>query len=375
MDLSRRLRQQESIAAFGAFALDCHDESALLAEAVRIAASGTGGAMAKVLKFRPEPHDLLIIAGIGWKPDIIGSAAFRIDEESPVGFAFLNEKATLSNDLIAEERFRTPAILLEHGVRAAINVPLSYRGEIQGILEVDSQDSDCFTPADTAFLLAVSNMIGIATERQLMRDELEQIAELRKLQAEELRHRIKNLFTVVHSLIGLSERDGRKKGDPQGAFAILRGRIEAMARASNIGAGNLDMSESTVDVVDLTRSVLQAYDNQVTVTGDRTLVPSLWSTPLGLLFYELATNAAKYGALSEEAGQVVVTWSMTGNVLTGTWVETGGPAIEAPFAGTGFGSRMLDSVAAQVDGTLTRDWTDSGLTVSLVIPVEPIEAL
>ncbi len=325
--------------------------------------------MAKVLKFRPEHRDLLIVSGIGWKPDVVGVASFRVDADSPVGFAFLNETAVLSNDLMAERRFRTPALLTGHGVRAAINVPVRYRGEMRGILEVDSLDADCFSPADRAFMLSIANMVGLATERRLMTEELEQVAELRKLQAEELRHRIKNLFTIVNSLVGLSERDGRRKGDPQGAFAILRGRIEAMARASSIGAGNLDMSRSTVDVVDLTRSVLQAHAGQVEVAGGSTLVPSLWSTPLGLLFYELATNAAKYGALGVDSGRVAVTWSTKDDVLVGVWRETGGPEVSAPVEGAGFGGRMLDSVAAQFGGTLTRNWTGGGLVVSLAIPM------
>lgn len=357
------------VADFGAFALNCRDENALLEEAVRIAANGTAGALAKVLKMQPNSCDLLIVAGIGWKPGVVGRVAFKVDTNSPVGFAFLNEVAVLSNDLLSERRFRTPAVLKEHGVRAAINVPISYRGSIRGIFEVDSLDADCFSEADTAFMLAVANLIGIAAERQLAIDELNQIAELRRLQAEELRHRIKNLFTVVYSLVGLSERDARRKADPQGAFGILRGRIEAMARASNIGAGNLDMSEGTVDVVELTQSVLQAYVRQVTVSGEQMLVPSLWATPLGLLFFELATNATKYGSLGCDSGRVTVVWSHKNNILTGVWTETGGPAIESGEIQAGFGSRMLNSVATQVNGTLKREWADEGLVVSLAIPM------
>ncbi len=354
---------------FGAFALARRDEAALLHEAARIAAAGTAGTMAKVLEFRPDSGGLLVCAGVGWKDGVVGTAVLKADLESPAGFAYRNGEAVLSNDLAQETRFRQPALLRDHDVRSAINVPVTFKGEKFGILEVDSREPDCFSAPDTAFLLAVANMLSIAIERRHTQDELDRIGQLQKVQAEELRHRIKNLFTVVHSLVGLADREARKLGQPEAVFGILRDRIQALARASNVGAEHIDTSGNTVDVVELTSEVLQAYEGKVSVTGDRTLVPSLWTTPLGLLLYELATNAAKYGALREEGGRVVMEWRQDGDILCGTWIETGGPSVAEPPAPDGFGSRMLDSIAAQIGGSLERRWNGTGLVVILSVPV------
>lgn len=366
-ELERRLHQQDFVVQFGAFALASRDEQGLLQEAARIVAEGSDGTLAKVLRYRSTSKDLLVCAGVGWTPGTVGSATLSIDDGSPAGYAFQHEQAVLSNNLQSETRFRTPPVLTDHDVRAAINVPIVCHGARFGVLEVDSRTPDCFTDADTTFLLAVANMLGIAMERHRAQAKLDQISQMRTVQAEELRHRIKNMFSVVYSLVGLSERAARKMGDPQAAFDVLRDRIEALARASDIGSGNPDMSENTVDVIELTDAVLQAYDGRIAITGERVLVPSLWSTPLGMLLYELVTNAVKYGALSRDDGRVAVQWWVDGDVLLCTWTETGGPQLVPSNAPNGFGTRMIDSVAAQIGGTLHRHWTEAGLIVALSV--------
>ena len=365
-ELERRLHQQDFVVQFGAFALSSRDEAALLHEAARVVAEGTAGTMAKVLNHRADRRDLLVVAGVGWREGVVGSATLSADAGSPAGFAFLHDEAILTNDLGGETRFRTPDLLREHGVRAAINVPIVCHGARYGVLEVDSRKPRCFTLADRSFLLAIANVLGLAMERHRARARLDSVNQMRLTQAEELRHRIKNMFAVVHSLVGLSEREARKIGNPEAAFRVLRDRIEALARASNIGSANLNMEANTVDVVELTRAVLQAYEGKVTVTGERVLVPSLWSTPLGMLLYELATNAVKYGALSRHEGRIAVDWTMEDETLVCRWTETGGPAPETGGRkGGGFGTRMIDAVASQIGGTLTRDWPPSGLAVTM----------
>jgi len=367
-ELERRLHQQDFVVQFGAFALACRDEPVLLHEAARVVAEGTAGTLGKVLRYRAEQRDMLVIAGVGWDDGVIGSAALSVDEGSPAGFAFLRDEPVLTNDLDGETRFRTPDLLRDHGVRAAINVPILCHGARFGVLEVDSRAAHCFTVADRSFLLAVANVLGLAMERHRAQIKLDRVNQMRTTQAEELRHRIKNMFAVVHSLVGLSEREARKIGNPEAAFLVLRDRIEALARASNIGSGTLDMAANTVDVVELTGAVLQAYEGKVQVTGERVLVPSLWSTPLGMLLYELVTNAVKYGALSRDEGRIAVHWSIESGDLMCRWAETGGGPPPTPTPARkadGFGTRMIDAVASQIGGTLTREWAAEGLIVYL----------
>lgn len=94
-------------------------------------------------------------------------------------------------------------------------------------------------------------------------------------------------------------------------------------------------------------------------------------TSLALVLHELATNAAKYGALSLPSGRVRVSWAVTGADLVLTWQESGGPMIKGPPTRQGFGSMLANrSVKGQLGGKLTFAWNEGGLLVRLTVPVE-----
>jgi two-component system CheB/CheR fusion protein len=94
-------------------------------------------------------------------------------------------------------------------------------------------------------------------------------------------------------------------------------------------------------------------------------------TSLALVLHELATNAAKYGALSLPSGCVRVTWSVAGPDLVLTWEESGGPRVNGPPTRQGFGSMLASrSVKGQLKGQLTFNWNADGLIVRLSVPVE-----
>ena len=93
------------------------------------------------------------------------------------------------------------------------------------------------------------------------------------------------------------------------------------------------------------------------------------ATPLALIFHELATNAAKYGALKEPAGQVVITSQLRGPDVVMTWEERGGPPVEQPPMSSGFGANLITmSVERHLAGTINRQWDRDGLRVEIVTP-------
>ena len=169
-ELAYRLRQQEILAGFGLFAVQARDFDLLLHEVTRVSAEGLGSELSKVLEYRPEGDVLLARAGVGWKPGVIGYAMVRSDLETPAGYAFRTGEPVLSSHLEAaggddEPRFLTPQVMVEHGVRRAINVPIRGRTSSYGVLEADSAQVNKFTQADTAFLQGVANILGVAVER------------------------------------------------------------------------------------------------------------------------------------------------------------------------------------------------------------------
>jgi len=202
-------------------------------------------------------------------------------------------------------------------------------------------------------------------------------AEERELVSQELSHRIKNIFAVLTGIISLSAR-GRPEIKP---FADeLRQRIYALGEAHDFVRPHSRDSQPTVSqtslrsLVDRLMRPYHATDaERVTFEGDDAVIDDGAATPLALLFHELATNAAKYGALSADVGHVVLTGQGgdDGRYRL-TWKEFGGPAV-APSISSGFGSRVIElSVQGQLRGELERVWDADGLRVEIDLPLDAL---
>ncbi|PKB19177.1 two-component sensor histidine kinase [Novosphingobium kunmingense] len=202
---------------------------------------------------------------------------------------------------------------------------------------------------------------------------LHELNERNKLLAQELNHRVKNLFGVVLSLVGLA---GREKGSTEVIVGDLSQRIHALARSHSLAFGSTP--DAVTELAKLLDGVLEPYrgpsGSRVTLSGDPCGIAAQQITPLALVLHELATNAAKYGALSSAEGRVHIAWSCTQQAdgsmrTTMVWREEGGPppdlALVAAPAGGGFGNRMVDAVLRQIDGTIERQWPGTGALVTL----------
>ena len=123
--LRLRVRQQELLSEFGVLALKGTPFPELLDHAARLVAEGLKAEFAKVLQYLPEDNRFLVCAGVGWGPDVVGKATVGADMASPAGYALHTGKPVISNHLDIEERFRTPELLVEHGIRRGH--PANYR--------------------------------------------------------------------------------------------------------------------------------------------------------------------------------------------------------------------------------------------------------
>jgi hypothetical protein len=121
--LHLRIRQQEILAELGVQALQGKPFFDLLNQTARLTAEGMEAEFCKVLEYMPAENRFLVRAGVGWQEGIVGVATVGADLESPSGFALRTGKPVISNHLENEQRFRTPELLLEHGIRRAIQVP------------------------------------------------------------------------------------------------------------------------------------------------------------------------------------------------------------------------------------------------------------
>ena len=106
------------------------------------------------------------------------------------------------------------------------------------------------------------------------------------------------------------------------------------------------------------------------MSGDDVLVDDRSATPLALLFHELATNAAKYGALSVMTGTIELAIRHQGEMVRLCWREEGGPPLKAPPDHAGFGSQLVElSAVRQLGGQVARDWKPEGLVVTIDVPL------
>lgn len=198
-------------------------------------------------------------------------------------------------------------------------------------------------------------------------DAAKRLEEERTLVANELSHRIKNIFAVISGLIHLS---ARSFPEAKGFADALRERVGALGRAHDFVSPNSPRSGSDVRLFAMLADLLAPYQDgtRIVIEGEDAAIDDRSATPLGLVFHELATNAAKYGALSTPDGRVALTSLRDGDSQVLTWTETGGPAVTAPLR-TGFGSNLTRlSVEAQLGGRLDYDWRPEGLVLTLILP-------
>ncbi len=199
-----------------------------------------------------------------------------------------------------------------------------------------------------------------------------EISESRDMLAKELSHRIKNIFAVISGLISLQARKEPEHAD----FADrLTQTLQALGRAHDfVRPSGASARESLLGLLEV---IFTPYRNgagepRVLVRGDEGAISHKAATPMALIFHELATNSAKYGALSAEGGHVTLDIDSSQGQLHLQWKEHGGPPVTQQGE-AGFGSRMVDlAVTGQLQGSWEKRFEQDGLAVELVIPASVI---
>ena len=188
----------------------------------------------------------------------------------------------------------------------------------------------------------------------------------------ELNHRVKNTLATVQAIV---RQAMLAESNPQMQREAIGSRLLALSRAHDLLARENWKSAGLHDVVEHALEPLLAEDGNATrieVSGDNISFPPNSALALTIAFNELATNAVKYGALSNDAGSVQIAWKMEdaaqGRQLVLRWVEAGGPAVTPPTR-HGFGSRMLErGLADELGGTVHLDYLPGGLACTMNVP-------
>lgn len=355
--LGYRLEQQAVLSNFGMEALKASSVPDVLRSAAKAAALGMRASLSKILEYRTAEQDLLIRAGVGWRGGVVGVVAFGADMESPAGFAFHTGSPVISNHLEDEDQFRTPALMIEHGVKRAINVLITYSGGRWGVLEVDSSSAGEFEAADLAFLQGLANFIGVALDRQVAEDKLSKALDYQKLLVQEASHRVKNSLAVLSSMLTMKARFS-KTSTAAAALEDASERVIAVARTHDrlwreAGGDTIDLGALLTDVCATLGPQLQNVEIRCSV--EEIEVSPDHAVSFALLLTELVTNAAKH-AYGAAGGVVVVQLQRDGaeRVLT---ISDDGVGLGADFniatAGeASLGMNLIQALTQSVDGTI-----------------------
>jgi len=186
--------------------------------------------------------------------------------------------------------------------------------------------------------------------------DLKKTEELQRLLVSELNHRVKNTLATVQAIVANTLR---RVSDPQSAREVINERIVSLARAHDL----LTMRNWTgADLRDVVHRAMEPFAAaRLDISGPSVEVSPSHTLALSLGLHELATNAAKYGALSAPEGRVEVRWTSALGKLKLSWRESGGPRV-APPTRRGFGSRLLeDSLARDLGGGTRLEYASEGV--------------
>jgi two-component sensor histidine kinase len=372
--LQQRIRQQEILAELGVVALQGKPFLELLNETVRLTAEGMNAEFCKVLEYIPAENRLLVRSGVGWHEGIVGGATVGADLESPSGFALRTGKPVISNHLENEQRFRTPELLAEHGIRRAMNVILQGDGSPYGVLEVDSRSEGEFSQNDIAFLQGAANILGMAIEQQHYQRKLQSALDRHQVLLREVNHRVKNSLQVVSSMLHLQ---ANAVGDQNLSEWLneAASRVNAVGRAYERLAYTADYEN--IDLIEYLRQIINDLEPTVApckiqfdapgaiqFAADRAIL-------VGLIINELVSNAGKY-AYPDRAGGLIWVRVQTESDAIAISVRDEGVGLPPgfdPAASKRLGTRLVNALAKQLGGELTRPPTPIGANFRLRIPL------
>lgn len=376
--LHLRLRQQEILAELGVLALQEKVFLDLLHQTARLTAEGMEAEFCKILEYIPAENRFLVRAGVGWHEGIVGVATVGADLESPSGFALRTGKPVISNHLENEQRFRTPELLLEHGIRRAMNVILQGDGSPYGVLEVDSRSEGEFSEHDIAFLQGAANILGMAIERQRYERHLKAALDRHQVLLKEISHRVKNSLQIVSSMLHLQAGTA----DDEGLTAQL---AEASSRVSAIGRAYERLAyDADVENIDLGAYLQMVCADAITASSNCKLhfdgARGIWlsadrAISLALVVNELVTNAVKYAFSNRHEGHIYVRLVRQDSNTALVSVRDDGIGLPPDFnlsMSKGLGMRIVTALAKQLGADITRNPQVDGNEFVVAVPCEHV---
>lgn len=339
---------------------------------------------AKLLRYRPEPSDLLVEAGCGWKPGFVGTVAFPADMTSPTGRAFRTGQPVLIEDIGQAEGYHIPESLTEHGICSLANVPIMVDGATWGVLEADSTEPSRFSHDTEELLLSAAALASIVIARARAEQEQQEAVtaqaitlQRHELMLAEMHHRVRNNFQMLLAMIA-----NRKSQFPQAEGRAIAGEWSDAIMAMSLAHEQLSLSRPG----DATLVNLRLYLNALAVNLEKSndglaievesdeLYEAVENTvALGLIVNEAVRNAVKH-AFPGGRGLIEIGLCETGMAEVCLTVSDNGAGKKN--SGQGSGTRLVKALARQIGGQVEWLHGKNGTIVKTVFPrrVQEIDA-
>ncbi|HYH22655.1 MAG TPA: GAF domain-containing protein [Azospirillum sp.] len=368
--LERVRRYQEILNDFGRAVLETKQLNQLLHLACVQSARGIGIKHTKVMRYRPAKGDLLVEAGVGWKPGVVGHTRLGTDVASAPGRALQSRQPVRVDDLPNDPAFRYSPSLRDHGIVSVLNVPVAMDGVVWGVLEVDSDIPRHFAEDDVVFLSALANILSLAIQGILHEKRAEDAtaralrdAERQKMLMRELAHRDKNDFQMVIAILLMQMG---KQQDPEAVrgFKHCIDRVSAISMAHDQLAMRPD--QPTIDIAAYLEALCGNLRHRNGGIGVETRIDSAQLTheravSLGLITNELVTNALKY-AFPDGKGTVRVEFTADPDSGQGCLiVADDGIGLGPPRQGSS-GLTLVRGLAQQIGGSVEQEPVEHGTT-------------
>jgi PAS domain S-box-containing protein len=360
-ELRIRAAQQQAVARLGERALAETDLKAFLDDVVTTVAEILDVDRVKVLELVPGDAEMLVRAGVGWDPNLIGNAHVSTGKESHAGLALASGGPVIVENLATETRFPGTPMLQDYNVVSGVMTPIAGRdGRAYGALGVHSTKHRRFTEYDISFISAVASVIAGVIQRR-------QLDQRHELMIRELRHRSGNLFSQLLALFSQTAKNSKNIND---LVPKYEARVLALANAHRLVT---ESGWKAASLTELLNTLLAPYLDRIAFAGPNVFLEADPTFGLSMAIHELATNATKHGSLSHRLGRVEMTWQVArteqGLTLILRWQELDGPLPKRQRR-TGFGSRLINMVIErQLNGGVRMNFGPAGLDAELTVPL------
>lgn len=283
---------------------------------------------------------LEMIGQIGFGPSILDQFAVVTLKDCSVCAVALNRRARVAvRDLRKDRDFtEIAAALRSYGAAGAVSTPiLDKAGNVLAMFSIYWLEAHEPDDRELAGLDLCAELAGRHVERRIAARALQDHEQRQTLLMRELAHRGKNLLQVIQSIARRSLSGERTLDEAREVFI---GRLGAL---SNTYSTLTEDSAESVNLASVVIAELQSHGERINIRGPAISVPAKKAQSLALVIHELATNAAKYGALSVPTGRVEIAWGIADDHFFLDWSEIDGPSVEPPRK-PGFGSVIITYV-------------------------------